>query len=143
MAWDEPDMTEEEEILQGLVIEDVAGEFRELLEEIGFEHVQLTELEELPAYSIAWLLQALDLAGKHMLMKAIQSKEGPRYWLVETEWGNFGIHFAGKPFIDLKNTGLYAHQIDASLVTSQSPLCLLSKQSAYQLFVQLKKKHWE
>lgn len=139
MGWDEPDMTEDEELLQGIVVEDVSGEYREVLHEVGFEDVELTELREIPKHATLFLMKELDMETGEQLQQAILNKEGPRYWNVRTELGNFAIYFAGKPLLDLANCHLYAYQIDPDFNGSDSRLCTFTFEHAHRLYRALKR----
>jgi hypothetical protein len=144
MAWDEPDLTEEEEIIQGIVIEDIGGTYREMLQEVGFQHVEMTEFRDIPAYAMLWLMNGLDAAGKQELHNAIRHEEGPRFWYVATEVGNFAVFLTGpgSAFLDLTICQLYAYQLDEFQSGSDSRMCKFTSEHGHRL-LSLLQKNWQ
>ena len=105
MGYETEQLSDEELILRGLVIEDASADFVAYLAYYKFERVELTELshDDLPDYALEWLGEGFD---EEEFLRALLEGEGPRYWKVKTAQGTFGIYFPGFPLIDLTGTGI-------------------------------------
>ncbi len=92
-----------------------AEDFKQILEETGFEDVQVIRTA-LPEHLRRWFATDLD-EGESIDELA----EAFMYYRVQTRQGSFGVAYAAYPMLDLEGSGVSLHELEPELAAEAPP----------------------